>query len=772
MTTTCAGSYNASSYNVYRGPNASGPFTEIAAGVGTTYTDSQAPGGTDYYYMTASNGLTESLPSSVVSVSVTPNPLAITSEPVSQANPVGGNVSFNVVATGYPVLTYQWQAGPPGGPYTNLVNGGNVSGVNTNVLAITSLTTNQALSYVVIVTNSSQGAVTSAPPATLTVIYPPAIMTPPASQTNLTGATVAFGVTATGTAPLSYQWQAGTGGSFTNLGNGGIISGAASNILTLTGVTPNWALSYQVIVTNPAGSVTSSPVATLTVHAPPSITVPPASQTVLSGQTVSFTVIAAGDPTLAYQWQANGGTGYTNLTDGGQISGSAANVLTLSNVSSNQALTYQVIVTNRSGSVTASPASLTVLPASFLLNVQYRGSASNPNGPYGLGPGAAYSGAAVLGSAGDAWNQESIGYYYNGSPNPFFNGVSLVNSANSPLGLTLTLGFQSIVQGAALAGTATDAGPTNLMQSSVFIFTWTSGAGAGNALTTHAIGGLSNYAGSTANLVVYAGAPSPQPEQIAITSGATGGNSGSTLTTSSTSRQISAGPGVAYNIFTNLILTGSNLVFTVNEPSAAANANAGYVNGFQLQVVAPPPLVSTNASLTSLLVSPAGSLAPAFAASTFTYFTTNAYGHSPTVTVTNADLTATNRLIYNGATNLLASGAASAPLALTLGVTNVVTVQVTAQDGVTVQTYTVNVVELPSQTKPVPTLSLTSGGLSVSWPADHLGYRLLVQTNHLDLGLSSNPNDWTTLPGSPATTSTNFPILTTNLDGFYKLVYP
>ena len=43
-----------------------------------------------------------------------------------------------------------------------------------------------------------------------------------------------------------------------------------------------------------------------------------------------------------------------------------------------------------------------------LINVQYRGSGTNPHGTYGLGQGATYTGAAVLGSGGDTWNQEQI----------------------------------------------------------------------------------------------------------------------------------------------------------------------------------------------------------------------------------------------------------------------------------------------------------------------------------------------------------------------------
>jgi len=187
---------------------------------------------------------------------------------------------------------------------------------------------------------------------------------------------------------------------------------------------------------------------------------------------------------------------------------------------------------------------------------------------------------------------------------------------------------------------------------------------------------------------------------------------------------------------------------------------------------------STNALLKALQLNPAGlaGLTTTFASNTFSYTATNAYGNTPTITVTNADLTATNRLIFNGVTNLLASGVASSVPALTplpLGVTNTVKVQVTAQDGVTVQTYTVGLMVQPNvATKPVLTNSVSGATLSLSWGADRLGYRLLMQTNNLAKGVSGNLSDWAPVAGSAAVTATNLPTTKTNLNEYYRLVYP
>jgi hypothetical protein len=220
--------------------------------------------------------------------------------------------------------------------------------------------------------------------------------------------------------------------------------------------------------------------------------------------------------------------------------------------------------------------------------------------------------------------------------------------------------------------------------------------------------------------------------------------------------------------------TEGNLVINFAVPAPVAGNAFLDIDNVRLSVVYPPGLAaSTNAYLTSLALNPAGVLTPAFSSNTFTYYSPNAYGTTPTVTVTNADLTATNQLIYHGTTNLLASGTASSPLALTLGVTNVVQVQVTAQDGVSKQIYMVNVTELPNQTtSPSLTNRLSNATLNLSWGLDRLGYRLLMQTNNLKLGVSSIANDWATVSGSTATNAMSITIVPTNLDEYYRLVYP
>jgi hypothetical protein len=83
----------------------------------------------------------------------------------------------------------------------------------------------------------------------------PAITTQPANQAVTPGQSAAFSVTATGTAPLSYQWRK----------NGANLSGAtASSYTTPATASSDNGAQFTVVVSNSTGSVTSS-AATLTV---------------------------------------------------------------------------------------------------------------------------------------------------------------------------------------------------------------------------------------------------------------------------------------------------------------------------------------------------------------------------------------------------------------------------------------------------------------------------------------------------------------------------
>ena len=277
------------------------------------------------YSVTASN-IAGIATSSVAQLTVLVPP-SITGQPTNFTVISGSNATFNVTAAGSAPLSYQWQRA-----------GTNLPGATATVLQMNGVQPAQAGSYRVIVTNSA-GTVTSAV-ATLTVLVPPSVTIPPTNFTVISGSNASFNVTASGSAPLSYQWQfAGTN-----------LPGATTTGLQMNNAQPTQAGGYRVIVTNTAGAVTSA-VATLTVLVPPSITDQPTNLSVLSGSNASFHVTASGSVPLSYQWQFAG----TNLP------GATTTTLQMNNTQPAQAGAYRVIVTNTAGAVTSAVATLTVL---------------------------------------------------------------------------------------------------------------------------------------------------------------------------------------------------------------------------------------------------------------------------------------------------------------------------------------------------------------------------------------------------------------------------
>ena len=106
------------------------------------------------------------------------------------------------------------------------------------------------------------------------------------------------------------------------------------------------------------GSDTTALSPVITLLSAPVITNQPQSMIAPVGNMASFTISAAGSAPLSYQWQMNSG----NLTDGGNIFGSATNTLTIGNLTTTNAGSYDVIVSNAYGSVTSSVVVLTVIP--------------------------------------------------------------------------------------------------------------------------------------------------------------------------------------------------------------------------------------------------------------------------------------------------------------------------------------------------------------------------------------------------------------------------
>jgi hypothetical protein len=76
---------------------------------------------------------------------------------------------------------------------------------------------------------------------------------------------------------------------------------------------------------------------------------------------------------------------------------------------------------------------------------------------------------------------------------------------------------------------------------------------------------------------------------------------------------------------------------------------------------------------------------------------------------------------------------------------------------------------LPSMVAINTGFQINGNQLQLSWPQDHLGWRLQVQTNGVNQGLGTNWVDW---PGSTNVCQMNCVIGPTNGSVFFRLVYP
>ena len=173
---------------------------------------------------------------------------AISAQPLNVAVKAGQTANFWIASTGTAPLTYQWKK-----------NGAAISGAtSSNYTTPVTVMGDNAAQFTAVVTNSAGTATSNS--AILTVTAPvvaPSITSQPMSQAITAGQAATFSVATTGTAPMTYQWNR----------NGSAIGGAVSSSYTTALVTSaDNAAQFTVVVTNSAGSVSSTS-ALLTVKA-------------------------------------------------------------------------------------------------------------------------------------------------------------------------------------------------------------------------------------------------------------------------------------------------------------------------------------------------------------------------------------------------------------------------------------------------------------------------------------------------------------------------
>ena len=189
---------------------------------------------------------------------------------------------------------------------------------------------------------------------------PPGILTQPANRAVNVTANPTFAVSATGTAPLSYQW----------FGLTSLLSGATGTALAAGGF-----VSDAQVVSGGTGYV-QAPAVRFVGGGGSGAT---ATAAVSSGALVGITIVSPG-------------SGYTSAPSvqidppNGFLAGQTNATLTLTNVQTNQAGAYAVVITNAAGSVTSNPATLTVnVPAAITQQPQGIVTAFGSNATFTVG---------------------------------------------------------------------------------------------------------------------------------------------------------------------------------------------------------------------------------------------------------------------------------------------------------------------------------------------------------------------------------------------------
>jgi hypothetical protein len=157
-----------------------------------------------------------------------------------------------------------------------------------------------------------------------------------------------FSVTAIGTGTLRYQWRF----------NGMNIPGATNSMFIILAVQLSNAGDYSVVVTDNIGPTVSQN-ARLTVLVTPQIVIGPVSQSVVQGGNVTFSALVSGSPApFTNEWRKGSAPLFTIVVNGPMT------FFTLTNVQTNAAGNYRLVVRNQANPFPGVPsdfATLTVL---------------------------------------------------------------------------------------------------------------------------------------------------------------------------------------------------------------------------------------------------------------------------------------------------------------------------------------------------------------------------------------------------------------------------
>jgi len=445
---------------------------------GTTYTISSLSDlNSGTYYCTVQNNGGSSTSSTVSIVRYFQS--IITDQPDNVSIVANGtnDATFTLVASGLSAPTYQWQRNISG-TWTNLTNAGRISGVNLATLTVSNVESgDNGFQFRCVVSNLKAGGSswpdTTSSTATLTVVTAPSIISTnvaPGSYTLYYGSynsqVLQLSVTsASGTAPLTYQW-------YKNAFSLGTANGANTNTFTKT-ITASDGGSYVCVVSNAYGSATTGVFSISAVNGVPSITVQPQNQAVNNNASATFSVSVSAAVSIGYQWKKNG-SDIVGATSSSYTTGSLT--------TTNDTDTYFCNVYTNYGNVNSSTVSTKIKP--------YVTGGTVTTGPYYFTAGANVANFTVT-----AAGSPTLSYAWQFSTNGSTFGSVLSTSSSYNLG-TVTgpsqTGYYRVTVSSTLFGVTYSTTSTAYMQVSDVAPTITGGSVTGGPYSL-AIGNVANF---------------------------------------------------------------------------------------------------------------------------------------------------------------------------------------------------------------------------------------------------------------------------------------
>ena len=770
---------------LYSGPNNSGTVITNFGGVATNTTfltsgfDALAVG----YCGRANTGGAPLIDISSIevdgSVTAISGPPTIDQQPLPVSVATNGSCAFSVAATGFS-MTYQWHRNG-----TNLLNGGNISGSTSSQLIISPAGAADVLSgangYYVTVTGAgpfSTNSVTNSltlVPATNLVYVSGAwdLNTSPSWQdTNGNsglyfnfGDAVTFDDIGVGTVTLTGPYLSAssvtvkhTGSFYTFQGTGSFAGPGSLLYMGSAQLTINNANTYT------GGTTISNATANLRLGNLNGLGTGPITMAMAGGK---MEIMQSSSSTTGLNGDWNVADDFTVVVDAvntsfgvvlnGNLIGTTNKTLTINHGSNGSGTNATRIRIN--GTSTIYNANLNLNDSTFVWSPSQGSGSQTYNG--------------VISGAGAFLQKNSVSY---------LNGANTYSAGTIPAAGAIGLGIDTTGSPGSVSSGPIGTGPLSLVNDST---TTLGGSGMLFAFGgARSIGNQVQYPSASNNLTLVIGGTNhltfTGPFALNGQDGLGAGTNRTIQVTNTGLTTISGaigdsglgvglvktGPGALYldavNTYTGLTSNNSN---TTNTPGLLAGAGT----------IAGPVFVQTNSSIGGGSGASIGTLTinNALTLNGNGFFRVNRAGLASdqvsvagvltntgtgTITVTNL-----GAALQVGDTFSLFNKAVANGAALTITGAQVIWTNKLAVDG------SIAVVSTVATNPTNITFSVTSNVLTLSWPADHTGWRLQAQTNSLANGLGTN---WVDVAGATSVNSTNFTINPANGAVFYRLVYP